>query len=204
MKRILHVHKHRRRGVHTRRRNGWHSRVSEFYWPSMGVKAWVRWLWLTLVRQADDPHRVALGFAIGVLVAFVPVPGTHFILAGLLCWVLGGSFISGFAGTWVGNPWTYGPIWWGSYKLGRKILHTPPVKIKELLEGDLNIHLLYNHAHTMIFEVLMPAMLGGVLIGSLMAMGSYLLIGQQLRLWREQRRKRWKGKAPMRAEEKAA
>lgn len=196
--RILQVPETRRRGVPRAHRKGievWR----EYVWPSMGIRAWLKWVGLTLVRQAEDAHSVALGVAIGVFVCFIPILGTHTVIAFVLCLLTGGSFLAALAGTLLGNPWTYGVMWWGSYELGYRILGAaglagPRVNIHKLLEGNVGLAALWADAEQLIEHVVIPALLGSVIIGVPTAACMYVLVLWQVRRWRQRRATRLDGR----------
>lgn len=177
---------HRKRGLpHAQRTSLW-ERVREYIWPSMGLSAFLRWMWVGLLRQAGRPHYVALGFACGAWVSFFPILGTHILIVALLCWLLRGSFIAGLAGTMVGNPWTYGPIWASGYQLGADILHLPKGSAMGAFE-DLHWTTVREDFSELFSDVLLPTMVGGAILGLLMAVVCYFLVYWQVTLWRKRR-----------------
>jgi hypothetical protein len=181
---------HRKRGVHANRRRSRTAHVREYLWPSMGPRAFVRWLLLGLRRQAERPHYVALGFACGVWTAFFPLLGTHLVVLALLCWVLRASVIAGLAGTVVGNPWTYGLIWASSYRMGRWLLHIPPGqgRATDALH-DLHWHTLLHDISLVGHDVIWPTMLGGMVLGLPVAALFYGLVYWQVRLFHERKKR---------------
>ena len=57
------------------------SQLRRLIWP---VKGWERnftYYWKRIVRIPDSPHSIAMGFSIGVFVAFTPFLGFHTILS---------------------------------------------------------------------------------------------------------------------------
>ena len=72
----------------------------------------------SVLRVNDTPHRVGLAFGIGVFIAFFPVMGVHTIMALALAWVCRLSAPVILAGTLVNNPWTFVPIYGGSFWMG--------------------------------------------------------------------------------------
>lgn len=172
----------RKRGVHMTRRTSLAERWREYVWPSMGLRAYVRWVLLGLRRQAGRPHFVALGFAFGVWTAFFPLLGTHVILLGLLCWVFRASFLASLAGTMLGNPWTYPAIWTVCYRAGRHVLHMPPGKAGNVLHlGEVSFATLVHDVGVLWHGVLFPTMVGGVVVGVPVAAVVYALVYYQLK-----------------------
>ncbi|MFZ5608830.1 MAG: DUF2062 domain-containing protein [Pseudomonadota bacterium] len=87
-------------------------------WPRKGLER--PWIYLRhrIIRLPDTPHRIAAGVASGVAASLTPFIGLHFIMAGLIAWLVRGNIIASAIGTAVGNPWTFPFIWLGTYKLG--------------------------------------------------------------------------------------
>ena len=71
------------------------------------------------VLHADDPpHRLALGVAIGVAVAFTPTVGFQMALIVFVAWVLGANRLVGVPLAWISNPATMAPIFYVCYRVG--------------------------------------------------------------------------------------
>lgn len=173
------------RGVHANHRHGAVAHMREFIWPTMGLKAFARWIWLKLVRQANQPHYVALGAALGVITAFFPILGTHLLLVAALCALLRASFVAGMLGTMVANPWTIGPMWAASFHLGRKILGMTPGSDHaiEHLNG-MSWSVLMARLDILLDHVIMPTIVGGVVIGGPLAVLVYAVVYWRLRVRR--------------------
>lgn len=194
LRRWLSVKSTRVRGLHSSRRTHVLQRWKELVWPSMGAGAWLRWLTLTLIRQAENPYKIAMGFAIGVWVSFTPVLGTHLILAGVACWLFRASFFAAFAGSWIGNPWTYYPMWLAGYEVGRVLLNTPRVNIEAMLSAGMNLKIIEYNAEVLLHDVFVPALLGGWLVGVPVSAVFYFLVRWQVRKALKSRRKRMHAK----------
>lgn len=69
-------------------------------------------------------HSITAGFGAGLAIAFIPLP-VHTIVAVLaaLYWRL--NLPVTLASTWVVNPFTVVPIFYGAYRLGALLLHRP-------------------------------------------------------------------------------
>lgn len=180
----------RKRGLHASRRVTWQQKVREFFWPSMGVRAWLKWVKLTLMREAHQPHQVALGFAIGVWAIFFPVLGTHMILSVALCWLMGGSVLAAVAGNWVGNPWTYPVIWWASHKLGVVVLGLNVATGPNIHEVDPMR--MWEQLERIFAHLLWPMTVGGQMIGIPAALATYFIIFEAMKTWNVKRRRQRK------------
>ncbi len=93
-------------------------KLREMIWPSMGFRRGSRYILHRLLRIKDSNHSIALGLSLGIVVSFIPLPGTHIIQAALLAWLLRSSVLASFIGTLFGNPLTLPLMWWAAYKVG--------------------------------------------------------------------------------------
>ncbi len=87
--------------------------------------------WMDLLRKrllqplavSDNPPRVdALGVALGLLVALGLPIGGHLLILGLLRTVLRFNIVVAYAFTWIINPFTVIPLYYGYYYVGSLIL----------------------------------------------------------------------------------
>lgn len=62
-------------------------------------------------------HSASLGVAIGLFIAFVPLPG-QMLMAALLCLLLRGNLLLAVGSTWITNPVTFVPINYFIYTVG--------------------------------------------------------------------------------------
>lgn len=97
-------------------------KAREMLWPSSGFKRTVLYLWRRLVRLKASPHKVGLGFSIGVFISFSPFIGIHLVLSGLFAWIFRANIVASLLGNFLGNPLTYPFIWAGVYQTGLLIL----------------------------------------------------------------------------------
>lgn len=88
-----------------------------------------------------------------------PLMGFHFVLAGLLAWIIGGSILASAIGTAVGNPWTFPFIWLWIYNLGSWMLGSPDQLGPETITPG------YVWDHPM--DVLLPMLAGSLPTGIL-------------------------------------
>lgn len=97
-------------------------KIREVIWPSAGWGRVFKYIWYRLHRLPGSRNAIAAGFACGAAVSFMPLNGLHFILAAAMAWVMRGNILASAIGTAVGNPWTFPPIWIGTYWLGKIML----------------------------------------------------------------------------------
>ncbi|MBN1788296.1 MAG: DUF2062 domain-containing protein [Sedimentisphaerales bacterium] len=89
----------------------------------------------------DSPHKIALGFAIGIFVAWTPIFGTRLLLVAFLSILLRANKVVGFISTCISNVFTYIFFCYASYFLGRAVfsIFAPGTRLsKEQLEECLN------------------------------------------------------------------
>ncbi|MBW8001912.1 MAG: DUF2062 domain-containing protein [Planctomycetes bacterium] len=84
---------------------------------------WLRFLKLHILHADDSPHRIALGAALGLFVAFLPLFGFHMLLVLALCFALRANKLIAVIFVWVSNPFTIIPIYYPSYLLGKRVLN---------------------------------------------------------------------------------
>ena len=97
-------------------------KIREFVWPSSGWRRALLYIRHRLARLPGSPYSIAAGFACGAAMSFTPFLGLHFLLAGILAWLIGANIVASAIGTVVGNPWTFPIILPTIYKIGTWIL----------------------------------------------------------------------------------
>lgn len=101
-----------------------------------------RILLLEFLGREESLERVAAAIALGVALGFSPFLGFHLLLALGLATILKLNRLDAALGTFVGNPWTFPPVFALGYRLGRVLLHhdphrTPPMNWHALLHSDI-------------------------------------------------------------------
>lgn len=152
-------------------------------WPRIGLgRAW-RYTMHRMARIKVTPHKLALGFAVGVFSAFTPFIGLHFALAALLALLVGGNLIASAIGSLLGNPVTLPFIFIADYNLGARLLGLTArdrVEIGAAGEStsfwnDGPLAAVQTLWHS-IEPVLVPMLLGGLPLGILAAVVCYFLV----------------------------
>jgi hypothetical protein len=131
---------------------------------------------------------VAGGMAVGLFIAFIPLP-MQMLLAAAFAIAFRVNLPLSVSLVWVTNPITIPPIFYFAYKLGTVLLGLPT----EYIEFSLSFEWLINSLD--IFW--QPLLLGSFVLGSFSALTGYLLINflwrlQVSRLWQDRREKRLK------------
>jgi len=159
------------------------------------VKQWPQkfrdFIFYQLLHADDPPHRVALGVAIGMFVAFTPTVGFQMVLVIFFAWILRANRAAGLPVVWISNPATMLPIFYGTYWVGRVILRQPH-------KGDAWWERLYSPPPgwwptvkfywTEFAEIAAPLWLGSIIVALALAVPSYLVTYYGIRSYRL---KRW-------------
>jgi uncharacterized protein (DUF2062 family) len=169
-----------------------------FSWPSR------RQIYRTLARgrrvlvrnvlHADDPpHRLALGVAIGLFVAFTPTIGFQSVMVVALAWMFGANKLVGLPLVWISNPATFIPIYYPCYRLGRWVLGGEPVSLKwwkELAKAPDTYVEATRFYWKRLMEIIEPLTVGCLLVAIPIAGFGYLLTYQTVIKYRELRQRR--------------
>lgn len=79
------------------------------------------------ILHADDPpHTLALGIAVGMFVALLPLIGIQMGLALVVAWLVKANKAVAVALVWISNPITMVPLYYPGYWLGCKLTNMPP------------------------------------------------------------------------------
>ena len=85
----------------------------------MNIRERIKNIYIKLINAEDTPHRIALGFAIGIFYGLIPFVGVIFTL--LTAFVLRANKISALVGCFVTNTWMTVFLIPPSVKLGARI-----------------------------------------------------------------------------------
>lgn len=156
--------------------------VRNLVWPRSGwLRAW-RYLVHRLRRIPGTPYAIAAGFACGAAVSMTPLPGLHFVLAGLIAWIIGGSIVASAIGTVVGNPWTFPLIWLWIFNLGNWILGST----SKLQAEQITLGYLFDKP----FEVFLPMIVGSAPTALVTWLIFFLPVRRMVESYQRHRRKR--------------
>lgn len=175
--------------------------------PRRGWRRSVEYLGHRIRRLPDTPHRIALGFGIGVWASFTPFFGAHLLLALAIARVAGGNVFASLIGTLVGNPLTFPLIAWVSLGLGRAILGygASGENFERLSDafgsaaGGLWSSLLslvgrgesqWSRLEPFFYQVLWPYFVGGLLPGAVAGVASYFAVRPIVDAYQGRRRAR--------------
>lgn len=169
-------------------------------WRIPTRRDWYRWVLTArrfVVRQilhADDPpHRLALGIGIAMFVMFTPTIGLQSVIVIALAWLLDANKLVGLPLIWISNPATFVPIYYPCYRFGRWIMGGEPTSAawwKELAYPPAGKVEALRFYWGRMLEILGPLTLGGVVVGSVFGVASYVLTYQVVVKYRALRARR--------------
>ena len=155
------------------------------------LKRICRYIYLRLVRQEMPAHNVALGFAVGMFVGFLPIIPFQIITAVALAFPVRGSKIAAALGTWISNPINMIPFYLMLYYVGRAII---PWEAPTFNPALLELTVMLKQGWSWFLVML----IGGVALGIPAAILSYFLSRRAIVSYRRRKqewRKKQRGKA---------
>lgn len=179
--------------------------VLEFFWPRGGWGRAARYVKHRLRRLPDPPEKIARGIWAGVFTTFTPFYTMHFVVAGLLAFIMRGNILAALLGTFFGNPLTYVPIGVVSLQTGYYLLGTKlSPDVERTLMGkfvDAGEDLTRNFWHWVkgrpqdwhgleVFwhDVFYPYLIGGIIPGIVAATVAYLVAEPLIRAYQTRRK----------------
>lgn len=151
-------------------------RIWVFLWPRRSWTRSINYVLLRVNRLSGSAHTIALGCAAGIFVSFTPFMGFHFLLAGIIAYVIGGNILASALGTFFGNPITFPFIWASAYKFGHWILGNDPGKfsVRELLDTfSHGFFYVLDNAYAVYIK---PMFIGGAPLGFVTAFFGYFVL----------------------------
>jgi len=148
----------------------------------------------------DTPARIGRGCAAGLFAGMLPTLGQIF-LAALVAKLVRGNLLAAIMTSWLSNPFTALPIWYGCYRLGHALLPSakPPLSYDDLAVivaafGQLSLTDGLGALLTLLGGIMLPLLLGSVLTGLALAGLGWAAIPPVV-AWmhrrRAERRQRW-------------
>ncbi len=97
-----------------------------------------RSIYAKLLMLDDTPHRISLGMAIGIFIAWTPTVGFQMMLAIPLAYLFRANRMASVIGVYLSNPLTFLPMYWLDYHLGAMLLGNPLTfgEFREILMTD--------------------------------------------------------------------
>ncbi|WP_455466559.1 DUF2062 domain-containing protein [Bartonella sp. B39] len=155
-------------------------RIRLWLWPRRSFSRSFSYIRKRVLRISATPHKVALGFAIGIFLACSPLFGMHIVLAIFFSWIFRANFAASIIGTVFSNPLTFLLIVMADYKVGYFFLslfsnvnEISLSQIRVLFNGLTlsNVSLLFKGTWD---SIMRPMILGGTLLGFIFGGLSYI------------------------------
>ncbi|HIA28102.1 MAG TPA: DUF2062 domain-containing protein [Planctomycetes bacterium] len=150
-----------------------------------------RGLVLRLLHIDDSAQSIALGTAIGMFIAMTPTVGFQMILVLIVCAFVPANRLAGLVTVYISNPLTLVPIYYVDYLAGGWTLGKEGMEYEEfvrLIESALSnareagiLAQFYELFGFLGREFAGPMMLGGALIGLVLAIPTYALLVSAIR-----------------------
>ena len=128
-----------------------------------------------LLHIEDTPHRTALAFGVGVLIAFSPFLGIHMGIALLVAFVFRLNRVAILFGTYLNNPWTVAPIYLAGTSLGCLMLGVSMDGL-EAIDWDLTGAAFRETLWATLRAYAWPFILGNTILGLACGLVGYVLL----------------------------
>lgn len=119
------------------RRSSWRARVRSRAWLQRHPR-WRRFLARTGSLNVDE-YTLARGVAVGLFIGLTPTLGIQTPLMLAASMALRANFPAAFLSSWINNPFTFAPLYFGMHQLGEFLLTFVPIRFGSLsgLEADI-------------------------------------------------------------------
>ena len=84
-----------------------YSKIRIYFWPEKGFLRNFLYFWKRLIRIPDTSYSISMGFSIGIFIAFTPFFGLHFIISGIISWLLKVNIFSSIIGNFFASFISY-------------------------------------------------------------------------------------------------
>ena len=84
-----------------------YSKIRIYFWPEKGFLRNFSYFWKRLIRIPDTSYSISMGFSIGFFIAFTPFFGLHFIISGIISWLLKVNIFSSVIGNFFASFISY-------------------------------------------------------------------------------------------------
>jgi uncharacterized protein (DUF2062 family) len=132
-----------------------------------------------LLQIQDTPHSIALGTSLGMLIAMTPTIGIQIVIAAVVCTAFRANRVAGIVMVFISNPLTMVPIYWADYWVGAKLLGSEMISKEDfaaiwtrIIEAGM-IGGIREGFVVLTGAIFLPMMLGGTLIGFVLAVPLY-------------------------------
>ncbi|MBT4445715.1 DUF2062 domain-containing protein [archaeon] len=90
-----------------------------------------------VVLSHHEPHEIAAGFAVGMMLSFFPSFGVGMIISLFLAWKRGWNFLSTYLGTMLMNPFSASFWYLLEYRIGRMIVGNGVSFVQNVSQWDI-------------------------------------------------------------------
>jgi uncharacterized protein (DUF2062 family) len=158
------------------------------------VHTMVRAIRSALLLQ-DTPHRIAIGCACGIFTAPLPMLGQT-VLGMVLARLVGGNLVASIPWSWISNPFTTLPIFYGCYRIGMAV--TPGdwatvsfERVGEIVDqfNHLSISDGISAGYAVVVDIFVPMLVGSIVAGTVAAVIGYFIIIRAVGAMQERRRR---------------
>ena len=151
-----------------------------------------------VLHTDDTPHAIALGTALAVFVAFLPLVGIQMVVAIGLAALFRANKAVCVPVVWITNPVTMGPIYFGCYEVGRLVVPTAwsgnELGLARLIENAKTASLLdptfWRDALWALAGAGIDLWIGCVIVGAVFSVAGYFISRAGVIAYRERRRQR--------------
>jgi uncharacterized protein (DUF2062 family) len=128
-----------------------------------------------LLHVEDTPHRTALAFGVGILIAFSPFIGIHMGIALVVAFLFRLNRVAILFGTYLNNPWTLAPIYLAGTSLGCLLLGVSKDGL-EAIDWELTGAAFRETLWATLRMYMWPFLLGNMLLGIACGLLGYFLL----------------------------
>lgn len=130
----------------------------------------------TLGLIQDSPHRIALGMAVGLWVAWTPTVGLQTFIVLPIVWATRANPLAAILGIYLSNPLTFLPMYWVEYQVGAMFMSDTPTIAEFSQEPPENGQPGEPIAFTNIgWQMWIAMWIGGILLGIVTAIPGYFV-----------------------------
>ena len=97
-----------------------YSKIRIYFWPEKGFLRNFSYFWKRLIRIPDTSYSISMGFSIGFFIAFTPFFGLHFIISGIISWLLKVNIFSSVIGNFFASFISYPLMAFGMFFISNK------------------------------------------------------------------------------------
>jgi len=144
-----------------------------------------------LLHLDESVHRIALGAAIGVFIAFTPTIGVQMLLIFFVTSLFRANAAAGVPMAWLTNPATIPPVFYWNYRVGCLLLGEPDSAVEEFRKAvsdfaqrDLTWWAMVKEWWDLVMSVAGPLWVGSVAVALVLAALTYGLMYYLITVYR--------------------